>query len=79
MRAFVEWCVYLVSDDGDLPAVLMMNHAYQRVADAVWDLVSLCFHCMLALYLQINAATHYTHHTHTLTHTCMHARTFGNW
>jgi hypothetical protein len=31
-------CV-LVSDHGDLPAVLMMNHAYQRFADAVWDLV----------------------------------------
>jgi RNAse (barnase) inhibitor barstar len=54
-------CV-LVSDHGDLPAVLMMNHAYQRVADAVWDLVSVCFHCMLAIYLQNQRR--YTTYTH---------------
>jgi len=30
---------YDTRDDGDIPSVLMMNHAYQRVADAVWDLV----------------------------------------
>jgi len=30
---------YDTRDDGDIPTVLMMNHAYQRVADAVWDLV----------------------------------------
>ena len=70
MRAIVDWCVYLVPDDGDLPAVLMINHAYQRVADAVWDLVSVCFHCMLAIYLQ-NQRRYTTYTTHT--HACRHA------
>jgi hypothetical protein len=70
MRAIVDWCVYLVPDDGDLPAVLMMNHAYQRVADAVWDLVSVCFHCVLAIYLQNQRR--YTTYT-TPTHACSHA------
>ena len=72
MCAFVDWWVYLVSDDGDIPTVLMMNHAYQRVADAVWDLVSVCFHCMLAIIYKISAATQHTH-THTHTHAGSHA------
>jgi hypothetical protein len=71
MRAFVDGdgCV-CVSDDIDLPAALMMNHAYHRVADAVWDMVSVGFQhyiaCLQFIY-KISAGTQRTHpHMHAV-------------
>jgi len=38
--SFLTGMYVCVADDVNLPAALMMNHAYHRVADAIWDMVS---------------------------------------